>query len=183
MITFDKTNRPDLTWRDIQHLCVKTAVKINPDDPDWEDTATGNRYSYKYGYGAVDAYQFVKEAQSWKVVKPQAWFSSPTNILGGGLMDHSNNMTGGELITAGGITSTITVTTQITQEYNFESLEHVTITVWISHTKRGDVEVELVSPNGVKSILAGQRQLDRDPDGFPGWTFMSVKHWYVRPHA
>ncbi|EEB95885.1 hypothetical protein MPER_05077, partial [Moniliophthora perniciosa FA553] len=38
--------RPDLTWRDVQHLCVQTARMINPDDPDWEPTAEGRLYSY-----------------------------------------------------------------------------------------------------------------------------------------
>ena len=43
--------RPDLTWRDIQHLCIETTRMINPNDPDWERTASGRLYSYEYGYG------------------------------------------------------------------------------------------------------------------------------------
>jgi kexin len=56
-------------------------------------------------------------------------------------------------------------------------LEHINVKVWINHTIRGAVEVEIVSPKGIKSILAKQRQQDNANTGFPGWTFMSVKHW------
>ena len=62
-----------LTWRDIQHLCIETAQMINPNDSDWERTASGRLYSYRYGYGVLDAYAFVTAAQKWEVVKPQTW--------------------------------------------------------------------------------------------------------------
>jgi kexin len=62
-------------------------------------------------------------------------------------------------------------------DFNFETLEHVTARVWIDHQRRGDVEVELVSPNGITSVLARQRRFDSANTGFPGWKFMSMKHW------
>lgn len=39
--------RPELGWRDVQHLLIRTAVMINPDDEDWDTTAAGRKYSYK----------------------------------------------------------------------------------------------------------------------------------------
>lgn len=39
--------RPELTWRDMQHIAVQSAVFFNPEDPDWQKTATGRDYSYK----------------------------------------------------------------------------------------------------------------------------------------
>ena len=94
-------------------------------------------------------------------------------------MNADFEMSGGEKIGAGGISSNITVTADTLKEHNFETLEHITIRVWIQHSKRGDVSVELVSPNGIKSILATPRPGDTDDTGFPGWRFMSVKHWCV----
>lgn len=88
-------------------------------------------------------------------------------------------MTGGVPILSGGVKSTFTVTSDMLLEHNLETLEHVTITVWISHSKRGDVEVELVSPNGVKSVLAAVRKQDYATTGFKGWRFMTIKHWLV----
>lgn len=41
------TDRPELTWRDMQHIAVLTSVHFNPDDPDWSETAVKRKYSYK----------------------------------------------------------------------------------------------------------------------------------------
>ncbi|KAH9945793.1 peptidase S8/S53 domain-containing protein [Epithele typhae] len=137
--------RPDLSWRDVQHLCVRTALQVNPDDPDWEMTAAGRPYSYKYGYGSLSGIEFVKASQTWKTVKPQTWIDLPVIQVNNGTLD----------------------------KHNFEGLEHITVRVWITHTRRGDVEVELVSPKGVKSILAARRNGDSADTGYPGWTFMT----------
>ena len=40
------------------------------------------------------------------------------------------------------------------EDSNLERLEHVTVRVWIDHQRRGDVEVEIKSPNGITSVLA-----------------------------
>jgi kexin len=150
---------------------------INPDDPDWEDTAIGRRFSYKYGYGSLDAYAFVKAAQSWTLVKPQGWLMMDAIQLEDGVMTAEGEMSGGQLIGEGGVTSKMTITRELLTEHNFGTLEHVTIKVWISHTRRGEVEIELISPSGVRSMLAGKRKYDLSDEGFPGWTFMTVKHW------
>lgn len=169
--------RPDLTWRDIQHICVQTAQLVNPEDPDWETTAAGRPFSYKYGYGKIDAYHYVTAAKTWQNVKPQAWVDIPAIQIAGGTMDTFQNMTGGELIVTGGISSSASVTQAMLDDANFEKLEHVTAKVWISHERRGDVEVQIVSPGGIKSVLAGPRKSDSASTGYPGWTFMTIKHW------
>lgn len=172
-----QTRRPDLTWRDIQYLSIETAKTINPEDPDWERTATGRLYSYKYGYGVLDGYEFVMAAQRWNLVKPQAWLFPDAVQLEGGAMNQTNNFTGGQTIVPDGVTSKISVTKTMMMDNNFETLEHVNIQVWIEHTRRGDVEVELISPNGIKSILGKRRPEDTATTGYPGWVFMSIKHW------
>jgi hypothetical protein len=170
---------PELTWRDLQHLTVRTAEIINPDDPDWETTAAGRKFSYKYGYGRLNGYAFVQAAKEWELVKPQAWMEKPAVQVGEGTCDVVGNMEGGELIVPGGLQHTITITQDDLHMYNFQSLEHVTVRVWITHSRRGDVEVEIISPSGVKSILAANRKGDAADSGFPGWRFMTVKHWCV----
>lgn len=150
---------------------------INPADSDWELTATGRPYSYKYGFGKLDAYEYVMAAQKWKLVKPQAWIELPPVQVEGGTMDKDGHFEGGRRIKEDGIKSEIEVTSQMLRDNNFDSLEHVTVKVWIQHTRRGDVEVELTGPHGVSSVLAEKRRNDKDPDGFRGWKFMSVKHW------
>ncbi|KAJ9125404.1 hypothetical protein QFC22_000364 [Naganishia vaughanmartiniae] len=205
--------RPDLTWRDVQHLMVHTAAHFNADDPDWEKTAAGRLFSYKYGYGRVDAGAFVSAAREWPLVKPQAWFDSPAIFLSADTTDSpvkrqeidpqpageaaDDAVTGpadvivtdpptptpptGALLTEEGVTSSYTITQDMLDDLNFERLEHVTVRVWIDHEHRGDVEVELTSPNGVQSVLARQRRFDDSKEGFQGWKFMSMKHWDENP--
>lgn len=87
----------------------------------------------------------------------------------------------GSFITTEGISSTFEVTQQMLEDANFETLEHVTVRVWIQHDRRGDVEVTLVSPTGIESILAQSRRRDDDGNGFNGWKFMTLKHWEENP--
>lgn len=155
---------PDLTWRDMQHLCVRTAIQVNPEDPDWQMTASGRNYNHKYGFGKLDAWAIVNAAKTWELVKPQTWWASPTAMSG-------------LAMTESGTTSSLTVSAAELQAANFEKLEHVTITVHVVHSRRGNIEVELDSPRGMKSILARPRRFDEDANGMPGWVFMSVKHW------
>ncbi|THH05008.1 hypothetical protein EW145_g5113 [Phellinidium pouzarii] len=173
--------RPDLSWRDIQYLCVRTAQIVNPGDNDWELTAMGQPYSYKYGFGRLDAYDFVIAARDWEPVKPQAWIEASPLQLRGGTMDADGNFAGGEGLGKHGVESTLEITRAMIEENNFEVLEHVTVRLWANHSRRGDVEVMLTSPNGIRSVLAEKRKGDKDKNGFPGWRFMSVKHWGENP--
>lgn len=127
----------------------------------------------------MDAYQYVKAAQSWELVKPQAWVDLPIVELGGGKVEKNNTMIGGETITKAGIKSTTTIRQELLAENNFEKLEHITVTIWVNHTRRGDVEVQITSPNNITSVLAGVRAHDASNHGFFGWVFSSIKHWYV----
>ena len=170
---------PDLTWRDLQHLTVRTAEVINTDDPDWDKTASGRLFSYKYGYGRLNGLALVTAAQNWELVKPQAWVELTAVQVGNGTSNLTGEMSGGLPIVSGGVTSTVTVTQEDLERNNLEGLEHVTVRVWITHDRRGDVEVEIISPNGIKSILAARRNIDSSNEGYPGWRFMSVKHWWV----
>lgn len=86
----------------------------------------------------------------------------------------------GSFITTEGIKSTFEVTQDMLSDSNLERLEHITARVWIDHQRRGDVEVELLSPNGILSVLARPRRFDEATTGFAGWKFMSVKHWSVQ---
>jgi kexin len=119
----------------------------------------------------------VKAAQTWNLVKPQARIVSHTIQLNNGTFGEDELFQGGQSIGADGIQSTMIVPSESLAQNNFEALEHINVKVWISHATRGEVEVEIVSPNGIKSVLAAPRKADRATSGYPGWKFMSVKHW------
>ncbi|KAH9454587.1 hypothetical protein MJO28_007588 [Puccinia striiformis f. sp. tritici] len=161
--------RPDLTWRDVQYLAVTTAIPFSLDDPDWQKTASGRLYNHKFGFGNMDAYQIVQAAKTWKLVKPQAWWTSKN------VNAHS------QLVTTQGANATIVISQADLDGANFGSLEHITVAVNIKHTRRGNVRVLLISPHGSVSILAAHRRYDDASTGFPGWVFMTVKHWGENP--
>ena len=160
--------RPDLSWRDLQYLCVDTAVPVNDGDGEWQITKVGKKYSHTYGYGKLDAYAIVEAAKTFESVKPQAWYYSPW-------MHVNHDIPQGDL----GLVSEYEVTSNALKDANLERLEHVTVTMNVQHARRGDLSVELRSPEGIVSHLSATRKHDTSTFGYEDWTFMSVIHWYV----
>ena len=158
--------RPELTWRDAQYLFLETAIPVNEEDGTWQTTKIGKKYSHDWGYGKVDAYSLVQRAKTWELVKPQAWYYSPW------LRVQRDIPEGYE-----GLISSFEVTKDILKGANFGRLEHVTVTMNVNHTRRGDLSVELHSPEGVVSYLSTARRSDNEAVGYVDWTFMSVVHW------
>ncbi|KAF2259689.1 KEX1 protease precursor [Lojkania enalia] len=157
--------RPDLSWRDVQWLTVMTAVPF--DQPsDWTKTSIGKMFSHQFGYGKLDAYAIVEAAKTWELVKPQAWFYSPW-------MHVKKPIPEGEQ----GLASVFEVTEEMLKRANFERVEHITLTMNVEHQRRGDLSVELISPDGMSSHLATARRDDDAAIGYVDWTFMSVAHW------
>ncbi|GMM28447.1 kexin [Martiniozyma asiatica (nom. inval.)] len=158
---------PDLTWRDVQYLTVLSAVEINSHDESWQDSAIeSRRYSTKFGWGKIDAEKMVKKAQNWVLLKPQGWYYMPYQNV-----DKSVEKSLGE------VEDSFVVDLNNLERANFESIEQITVTVDIDSSIRGDVEVDLISPNGIKSPLAVTRHRDSDSSGFKKWTFSTVAHW------
>ncbi|KAJ3117104.1 pheromone processing endoprotease [Phlyctochytrium bullatum] len=156
--------RPDLSWRDVQHLAVETAVPINLQDPSWELTSTGRKYSHRFGYGKVDSWAIVEAAKTWKNVNPQVNYTTPVLAVN-------------QEIPQGDSDARAVFAVEPSHVSHFLRLEHITVTVKINHTRRGDVNVRLISPANVTSYLAVKRPGDMDANGFNDWTFMTVKHW------
>ena len=73
----------------------------------------------------------------------------------------------------------IEITTAMLLANNLETLEHIDVRVWINHLRCRNVIVELVSPNGIRSVLTDIHAEDNAKTGYPGWRFMTIKHWYI----
>lgn len=159
--------RPDLTWRDIQYLLQDTAVPIEgPDGGEWQISSTGHRFSHVFGFGKIDTYALVHAARGWTSVNPQAWYHSPWLRV-------DLPIPQGPL----GLTSSFDVTQETMILSNLKRLEHITITINIIHTRRGDLSVELHSPTGMISYLAKEREKDDEQAGLHDWNFMTVANW------
>lgn len=162
--------RPELTWRDLQHLCVQTAVPINLDDDDWKRLPSGRLYNHKFGYGKLDAYALVEAAKTFELVNKQTFLELPVAMKKTAIPDSSEGK-------KRPLTSIVTVTPEMVKNAGLRRLEHITVTVNLEHQRRGDIVITLQSPNMVESELATLRPADRSADGIRNWKFMSVKHW------
>lgn len=167
--------RPDLSWRDLQHLCVQTAVPIKTEDSDWKRLPSSKLYNHKFGYGKLDAYALVEASKEHILVNKQTWLELPSPVKRRIIPDSTNSRTKKAL------KSTVQVTEEMIKAAGLLRLEHITATVNIEHQRRGNLVIDLVSPHQVKSELATKRNLDVSTDGFPNWKFMSVKHWEENP--
>lgn len=155
-----------LTWRDIQWLTVITAVPMDQPDDYQMNEAMGKNFGHQFGYGKADAYAMVEAAKNWTNVKPQAWFFSPW-------LHVKHEVPQGDQ----GLASSFEVTQDMLSKANLERIEHVTVTMNVEHTRRGDLSVELRSPTGMVSHIATHRRNDNAASGYVDWTFMSVAHW------
>uniref|UniRef100_A0A8C1Z8Y1 Proprotein convertase subtilisin/kexin type 6 n=1 Tax=Cyprinus carpio TaxID=7962 RepID=A0A8C1Z8Y1_CYPCA len=146
---------PLISWRDVQHLLVKTSRQAHLKANDWKTNAAGHKVSHLYGFGLVDAEAMVVEAKKWRTVPPQ----------------HTCSKTSDRRTRSG-------CRDQPDQQVVF--LEHVVVRVLIVHPRRGDLEISLVSPSGTRSQLLAQRLFDNSNEGFRNWEFMTVHCWGER---
>lgn len=150
---------PNLGWRDVKEILMRSARQVHNTDPDWVVNGAGFHFNHKYGAGLLDAAAAVAMGKNW-VNLGTATSVSVVSPSVNSIPD--NNTTG--------ITRTFSVT-----QANLRA-EHVTLTLYSKHLSRGDLEVTLTSPAGTVSKLAEQH-FD-ESDNYPeGWTFSSVRHW------
>ena len=126
----------NLTWRDVEHILVKTSRHVDTDHPGWFQTEAGNWYNHAYGYGLVDATAAVNMAKVWESVGTELKVNTGEISVDDYIPDNNDN----------GISSTVIVNESIT----IESVE-VMVDVW--HDWRGDLNLFLTSPNGITSEL------------------------------
>ncbi|CAO3653385.1 unnamed protein product [Mucor hiemalis] len=167
--------RPDLAWRDLQHLCVQTAVPVSLEDEDWKKLPSGRLYNHKFGYGKLDAFALVEAAKVHKLVNQQTWLELPSPVKKRAIPDSTGKKTKKAL------KNIVTVTDEMVKAAGLLRLEHITATVNIEHQRRGNIVIDLESPNHIVSHLATRRNLDDDQKGIRNWKFMTVKHWEEEP--
>ena len=60
-----------LTWRDVQHIVVRTAKLTSPVDDGWRTNGAGFHFNHKFGFGRLDADAMVEMAKTWTSVPAQ----------------------------------------------------------------------------------------------------------------
>lgn len=159
----------NLTWRDMQHLVVRTSMPRHLSTGDWRTNGVGRRVSHSYGYGLLDAGAMVALAQNWTAVGPQHqcvhnMLTEPRDIGNKLVFSKSVDACWGRL------------------EY-VSLLEHVQARISLSHNQRGKLAIHLISPLGTRSTLLFPRPNDFSSEGFNDWAFMSTHSWDEDPQG
>uniref|UniRef100_A0A7N8XGI2 Proprotein convertase subtilisin/kexin type 5b n=1 Tax=Mastacembelus armatus TaxID=205130 RepID=A0A7N8XGI2_9TELE len=155
-----------LTWRDVQHIIVKTSRAGHLSAPDWKTNAAGYNVSHLYGFGLMDAEAMVKEAERWKQVPSQhVCLESADRQIRTIRPEH--------------VVRSVYKATGCTDNPNHHViyLEHVVVRITITHPRRGDLSINLTSPSGTKSQLLANRLFDHSTEGFKNWEFMTTHCW------
>uniref|UniRef100_A0A8C3CJC5 Proprotein convertase subtilisin/kexin type 7 n=1 Tax=Cairina moschata TaxID=8855 RepID=A0A8C3CJC5_CAIMO len=158
--------RPCLTWRDVQHIIVFTATKYEDRHAKWDTNQAGFSHSHQHGFGLLNAWRLVNAAKIWESVPYLASYVSPALKEG-----RSIPLLPQEL------EATWNVSSADLQLSGMRTLEHVAVTVTITHPRRGNLEIRLFCPSGMMSLIGTTRSMDSDPNGFADWTFSTVRCW------
>ncbi|KAM9519708.1 proprotein convertase subtilisin/kexin type 7 isoform 1-T2 [Guaruba guarouba] len=158
--------RPCLTWRDVQHIIVFTATKYEDRHAKWDTNRAGFSHSHQHGFGLLNAWRLVNAAKIWESVPYLASYVSPALREGRSIpllprqLEAAWNVSPADL-----------------EQSGMRTLEHVAVTVTITHPRRGNLEIRLFCPSGMMSLIGTARSMDSDPNGFADWTFSTVRCW------
>jgi len=154
--------KPNLGWRDVQEILMRSAKKVNPGDADWKTPLAPDNinHNHKFGAGLIDATAAVKLAVNWTNLTSQ--------------LKRTIAQTGLSVAIPNQNTTGITREFVVAPQDNIR-VEHVTVAVNINHTARGNLKITLTSPSGTVSRLAEVRSDSND--NYANWTFMTVRNW------
>lgn len=158
-----------LTWRDLQHIVVLTAKQANLEANDWTTNAVGRKVSHHFGFGLMDVGAMVALAENWTTVPEQ----HRCEIT-------SKQASRGMVVVDGRIEVPLESNGCLDTPSEVRFIEHVQATISLSASRRGDIEIFLVSPGGTRSTLLGRRPRDMSPEGFNNWAFMTTHCWGER---
>ncbi len=161
---------PELTWRDVRFILAKTARVVGslsapsrphllnspvPNGYTWELPWVTNRAGFhfhnRYGFGSLDVDAAVAMARSYSstlgTYSESMWAHENTNAMT--IPDNSST----------GASSLINFNTNM-------KIEGVQVQLWINHADISELAVELISPQGTRSILVHMRN---SLEGFPNY--------------
>lgn len=173
---------PDLTWRDVQHLIVRSSQPLGPlpfrtyslrrrPQPSWKDNAANLSVSEYYGFGLMNADLMSSYAANWTSVPEQLSCEIKYIINGSAwpVIPWTGKL---ELpLHVGGYNCGI------------RFLEHVQVKMNLNFTRRGFLEMSSESPGGTQSKLLYSRIYDSWTGfkNFTNWKVTSLHYWGEDP--
>jgi len=144
----------NLGWRDVQNILAISAsqtgsaygstASYGSEVGNWGQNGAGNwngggmSYHLSYGYGMVDAFAAVRMAEVWDTMFAEGPLTSINEI--------THSAANGSVVT---IPDLSTITSDIIIAANDSiSIEHIDVTINLTHTYFGDLVIYLIGPNG-----------------------------------
>lgn len=158
--------RPDLSWRDVQGVLAQSAIHTGVAS-DWSLNARGYRHSHSFGFGHIDLLTTINAARAWRLWSPMREC-------------HLDAVRVQKRIPQGAaewLSTPIYVQADSECARKISFVESVSLTVGLTHTHRGQIELRLTDSEGVTSRLARQHRDSASNYPREGWTFTSVRHW------
>lgn len=150
---------PNLGWRDVQEVLIRTATQTDPTNNEWRTNKAGFKFNPNFGAGRVNAGAAVSLATNWANLATMTSTNSEQAGLNVAITDND--------------------TTGVSRSFDLSAsnlrVEQAIVTVDITHAKRGDLVINLVSPAGTISPLA-ELHNDTNPN-YEAMTFRSTFNW------
>eukprot|EP00536_Pseudo-nitzschia_multiseries_P016213 jgi/Psemu1/220597/e_gw1.1049.6.1 len=164
----------ELSWRDVQGILARTSRRVEQDTQDTTAVVNGAGFWHSnwYGFGVVDAKAAVEAALDWSLY--------PEELQAIGISGNENAVLSQD--SEDEYLSTIALDPgQDGYPTDFVA-ESTVVLLDLSHYNRGDLEIELESPAGTKSLLTpGKRPEDTQLTEDQRWKLMTVRNWGENP--
>lgn len=153
---------PNLGWRDVQEILMRTARQVDADNAGWFENAATTPFHFNrlYGAGLVDAQAAVDLAEDWSLLAEQRSMSVSLNA-------HSLPLA---------LPDDDALEFRLTLPAASLRVEHASLRLSAQHDRRGDLDVYLVSPSGTESHLLQANPYDEELD-ILDFSFNSVQFW------
>eukprot|EP00008_Paramoeba_atlantica_P001751 CAMPEP_0201503120 /NCGR_PEP_ID=MMETSP0151_2-20130828/84496_1 /ASSEMBLY_ACC=CAM_ASM_000257 /TAXON_ID=200890 /ORGANISM="Paramoeba atlantica, Strain 621/1 / CCAP 1560/9" /LENGTH=793 /DNA_ID=CAMNT_0047896753 /DNA_START=80 /DNA_END=2461 /DNA_ORIENTATION=- len=140
--------KPQLSWRDVQGVLLQSTVHNDPLDDDWSENGAGLKINHKYGFGLLNATRAVELATRWTMLEQYSYYKSNKVVL------KEDIPLEGEVKYSFEVTVNDTLGKDAEVPVDPSVVEHVILTVDISHPMRNKLAISLTSPSGTTSFLS-----------------------------
>uniref|UniRef100_A0A8C6MKF6 Furin (paired basic amino acid cleaving enzyme) b n=1 Tax=Nothobranchius furzeri TaxID=105023 RepID=A0A8C6MKF6_NOTFU len=158
----------NLTWRDMQHLVVRTSLPGHLIAGDWKTNGVGRRGRECPNQLWEDCFT---QSETGSDVSHTTLTAPPRSTC------QTCRDVGNKLVFSKSVDACWG-----RPEY-VRSLEHVQARLTLSHNQRGKLAIHLISPLGTRSTLLFPRPNDYSSEGFNDWAFMSTHSWDEDPQG
>lgn len=153
--------RPQLGWRDVQHILMRTAWHNDPTHHSWVENDAGYNVSHAYGFGVANASAAVSLAREWTLLAEKD-ARNYTQVL----TYDDDPLALPDSFANSGVELLFNIETP-----DQERVEFVQVCLTVLHPRRGDLKVTLTSPGETHSYMAAAH-FDNGAN-FDGWCFSS----------